>query len=34
MPRWETDPTFDLDYHLRRYSLHAGIAPDEDLLQV
>jgi len=31
MPRWETDPTFDLDYHLRRYSLHAGIAPDEDL---
>ena len=21
LPRWERDPTFDLDFHLRRYSL-------------
>jgi hypothetical protein len=24
LPRWENDPTFDLDFHLRRYSLAAG----------
>jgi WS/DGAT/MGAT family acyltransferase len=25
LPRWEDDPTFDLDFHLRRYSLAAEI---------
>jgi len=25
LPRWETDPTFDLSYHLRRYSLHLDV---------
>jgi WS/DGAT/MGAT family acyltransferase len=24
LPRWEEDPTFDLDFHVRRYSLAAG----------
>ncbi len=31
LPRWETDPTFDLEFHLRRYSLHAGVDPENDL---
>jgi WS/DGAT/MGAT family acyltransferase len=31
LPRWERDPTFDLDYHLRRYSLHAGADRDNEL---
>lgn len=26
LPRWETDPTFDLSYHLRRYSLRGDVA--------
>jgi diacylglycerol O-acyltransferase len=25
LPRWETDPTFDLSYHFRRYSLHVDV---------
>jgi WS/DGAT/MGAT family acyltransferase len=29
LPRWEEDPTFDLDYHVRRYSL-AAAGPEED----
>ena len=29
LPRWEEDPTFDLDYHLRRYSQAPG-EPDDD----
>lgn len=33
-PRWERDPTFDLDYHLRRYSLHAGVAPEDELSEL
>jgi WS/DGAT/MGAT family acyltransferase len=31
LPRWERDPTFDLEYHLRRYSLHAGVDPENEL---
>jgi WS/DGAT/MGAT family acyltransferase len=31
LPRWEDDPTFDLDFHVRRYALAEG-APDEDEL--
>jgi diacylglycerol O-acyltransferase len=27
LPRWETDPTFDLSYHLRHYSLHLDVEP-------
>lgn len=29
LPRWEEDPTFDLDFHVRRYALAEG-EPDED----
>ena len=29
LPRWEEDPTFDLDYHLRRYAQAPG-TPDDD----
>jgi diacylglycerol O-acyltransferase len=25
LPRWESDPTFDLSYHLRHYSLRADV---------
>jgi diacylglycerol O-acyltransferase len=31
LPRWETDPTFDLSYHLRRYSLHFDVAAGSTL---
>ena len=31
LPRWETDPTFDLDYHLRRYA-QAAPEPGESEL--
>jgi len=31
LPRWERDPTFDLEFHLRRYSLPAGIDPGREL---
>jgi len=31
LPRWEPDPTFDLDYHLRRYA-QAELEPGEDEL--
>ncbi|MCP5043378.1 MAG: hypothetical protein GY944_20315, partial [bacterium] len=34
LPRWETDPTFDLEYHLRRYSLHAGVDPENELAEL
>jgi len=34
IPRWERDPTFDLDYHLRRYSLHAGVSARDDLAEL
>jgi WS/DGAT/MGAT family acyltransferase len=34
LPRWEPDPTFDLDYHLRRYSLHAGVGSEEELAEL
>jgi WS/DGAT/MGAT family acyltransferase len=27
LPRWESDPTFDLSYHLRHYSLRADVEP-------
>jgi diacylglycerol O-acyltransferase len=30
-PRWETDPTFDLDFHVRRYSLAGGATAPSDL---
>jgi WS/DGAT/MGAT family acyltransferase len=30
-PRWEDDPTFDLHFHIRRYSLHGGVAPEDEL---
>ncbi len=29
LPHWETDPTFDLDYHLRRHKLAQGADLDE-----
>lgn len=29
LPRWETDPTFDLDYHLRRHTLAGSHDMDE-----
>jgi WS/DGAT/MGAT family acyltransferase len=29
LPRWERDPTFDLSYHLRRYSLRADLGPGD-----
>jgi WS/DGAT/MGAT family acyltransferase len=32
LPRWESDPTFDLDYHLRRYA-QAEPEPGEDELE-
>lgn len=31
LPRWELDPTFDLSYHLRHYSLRADVEPDGGL---
>ena len=31
LPRWEDDPTFDLDFHVRRYALADG-SPEEDEL--
>jgi WS/DGAT/MGAT family acyltransferase len=31
LPRWEMDPTFDLTYHLRHYSLHADVESDGSL---
>jgi len=34
LPRWETDPTFDLEFHLRRYSLHAGVTPENELAEL
>jgi diacylglycerol O-acyltransferase / wax synthase len=30
-PRWEADPTFDLEFHVRRYSLAAGDTAPGDL---
>lgn len=33
LPRWEDDPTFDLDFHLRRYS-EAPVAEGDDELGV
>ena len=33
-PRWEDDPTFDLDFHVRRYALsHADGAPQHATLR-
>jgi diacylglycerol O-acyltransferase len=29
LPHWEADPTFDLDYHLRRHALGGARDPDE-----
>ncbi len=34
LPRWERDPTFDLDFHLRRYSLHAGVDAENELSEL
>ena len=34
LPRWQTDPTFDLEFHLRRYSLHAGVTPENELAEL
>ena len=31
MPRWENDPTFDLDFHVRSYSLDAAAAAEPPL---
>ncbi len=31
LPRWEDDPTFDLDFHVRRYSLAAETGTESDL---
>ncbi len=31
LPRWEDDPTFDLDFHVRRYSLAADTGRASDL---
>jgi WS/DGAT/MGAT family acyltransferase len=31
LPRWEEDPTFDLDFHVRRYGLAADAEPTHDL---
>jgi WS/DGAT/MGAT family acyltransferase len=31
LPRWEDDPTFDLDYHVRRYSLAGDTGEQTDL---
>jgi len=31
LPRWEEDPTFDLDFHVRRYSLAADTGQRSDL---
>jgi WS/DGAT/MGAT family acyltransferase len=31
LPRWEDDPTFDLDFHVRRYSLAADTGAESDL---
>jgi diacylglycerol O-acyltransferase len=31
LPRWESDPTFDLSYHLRHYSLRADVEPGASL---
>jgi len=31
LPRWEADPTFDLDFHVRRYGLAADVEPAQDL---
>ena len=31
MPRWEDDPTFDLDFHVRRYRLPAEVGEREAL---
>jgi WS/DGAT/MGAT family acyltransferase len=31
LPRWEEDPTFDLDFHVRRYSLAEGRGEAGDL---
>ncbi len=33
LPRWEPDPTFDLDFHIRRYALESA-ASREDPLEV
>ena len=34
LPRWERDPTFDLAFHLRRYSLPAGTDPANELAEL
>ena len=31
LPRWEHDPTFDLDFHLRRYALAADARSSEEI---
>ena len=34
LPRWETDPTFDLDYHVRRHALASTHDLDELLREI
>ncbi len=34
LPRWESDPTFDLEFHLRHYSLRAGVDPEDELSEL
>ena len=34
LPRWELDATFDLSYHLRRYSLRADVTPGGGLSEL
>jgi len=34
LPRWESDSTFDLEFHMRRYSLHAGVSPANELAEL
>jgi len=31
LPRWEDDPTFDLDFHVRRYALSAPLGDEDEL---
>jgi WS/DGAT/MGAT family acyltransferase len=30
LPRWQEDPTFDLDFHLRRYALASPVAGEDE----
>jgi diacylglycerol O-acyltransferase len=34
LPRWEDDPTFDLDFHVRRYALADGATGEDELARL